>query len=421
MLSPHYLIEAGEHRNFRSPLVPRAHDVVFVGGGFRTISFLASNPSLLEKDLCVIEQTHEIGPGAFRDLSLTSNSNGASFFRHVDRQGAFEWIYDDPIIGSVANATSPVPLQMLAHALARLGQAIAGKLGNESILMGESVTCVNVRPQTRYPVTIMLAGGEAISSKVCVFGTGRQERLHEMLTRWTKKTWLSSKLLSARYREEVYEHLHAIAGSTVVILGCSHSAFAALSLLLDLISRLERSDSGYVPPKVLIVHRRSVHICYPSVEQARREQVAGREEPVNPSRDVCPDTGIVFRDSGLRGASRDLYFSVWRGELLLVKMHRVQRLEDCADLLDNAGMIVQALGYTGRVPEVRIAGECVRGAGSTLPLEVDDDGFVALPGVEERCHIAALRVDPTPRYLADNGAYGKNLYGRMATRIHALI
>jgi hypothetical protein len=385
-------------------------DVVFIGGGFRTTTFLASNPNLFSKKLCIIEQTNTLGAGSFSHFNITSSSNGSSFFRYVDPLGEFGWIYSDPIISKVANTKAPVSLDLLSQALTELGKKIGIKIGNESIFLGRKVEYVDVDPDLDYPIKIELDSGERICAKICVLGTGRSETIHPSLIDYRSKVWLSSNFLSSNLQNVLSKQLYELSFGRILILGCSHSAFSVLQHILNLIKRIQQSHPSYGHPSISIFHRRAVRLYYSSVRSAQEEQVIGREELMSFLRDVCPDTGIVFRDTGLRHVSKSLYCSVWKGQFSHVTMKRIEDLNNCKKMFDKADMIIQALGYRPRTPEIRVFEKCFRLATAETPLNAGCDGFIALPGVSNRRHIAAIRVDPTPRFLQDNGTYAKNLY-----------
>jgi hypothetical protein len=399
------------------PLHPLHCDVLFVGGGFRTTTFLASNPALFGYRICVVEQECVLGPGSYGRFTAQSSSDGRSFFRYVDRDGPFGWIYNDSIIGMVANSRTPVSLQLLSNALARLGEVITTELGKGQILLGDRVSYVDISPDNDYQVMAQTSNGHVIRARLCVFGTGRCERLHTVAKPFQEKVWLSSMLLASDHRDRLCDCLRDLSAGLIVVLGCSHSAFSSVALLLDSIKSVAERLSNYVDPRIIIVQRRAVRLNYASVAQARGEQIEGREEMLDPVRDVCPDTGIVFRDSGLRHRSRDLYCAIWRGDYPSVELQRIRDLDECHSLLNRADLIVQALGYQGRTPEIRMSGTCVRSADAATRLNVDDNGFVILDGDRSCRYIATVRVEPTPPTARDSGAYAKDLYHQLAKRI----
>lgn len=124
----------------------------------------------------------------------------------------------------------------------------------------------------------------------------------------------------------------------------------------------------------------------------------------------------MFRDTGLRHSSRDLYCAAWAGELAGVTIRAVTDLGDAAPALQEAGLIVQALGYRGRAPDIRVAGTLVHRAGSADRLYADDTGAALVAG-RPLPEVSVLRLEPTPPGQRDNAAYGRGLYAHVLHRV----
>ena len=398
--------------------IKKAYDILFIGAGFRVTTFIASNPHLLSKKICIVESSPTFGPGSFSNFSLNSSSNGSRFFRHVDPLGEFGWIYSNPITAEVANAKHPVPIHQLSIALTELGEKISSRIGSHSVLLNRRVEDINVDPNLDYPIKIKLNSGKHITSKVCVLGTGRIERTYPLLRNYSDKLWLSSRFLSIKAQQAVIEQLYQMSSKTICILGCSHSAFSVLHHLLKVVERIKESNSLYIFPKIIILHRKPVRVCYSSLENAVEEQATyGSEEDIDIARDVCPTTGIVFRDTGLRHISKELYYAVKRGSFSYVKMQIVKSLNTSHKFFNESDMIIQALGYKPRVPNIKICGKLYRSSKSGESLRSRKDGFLDLPGIDNSCHIAEIRVNSTPRSLRDHGNYAMELYKTLGDKI----
>jgi len=95
---------------------------------------------------------------------------------------------------------------------------------------------------------------------------------------------------------------------------------------------------------------------------------------------------------------------------------QADHLADAAALLSGAGLIVQALGYRGRIPDIVANGELTRSTAAAGRLYGDEDGAVVLGG-RRYSALSVLRAEPTPRRLRDNTAYGSHLYPRLAARL----
>lgn len=159
---------------------------------------------------------------------------------------------------------------------------------------------------------------------------------------------------------------------------------------------------------------------YDSADLARRGQVPDRERLFDPASDVCPTTGIVYRDSGLRHRSRALYCALWAGELPGATLVDAPVLAVAADRFDEAALVVQALGYHGQAPDLYVDGVLVRPGDSPDRLLADDDGALLVDGVAHPL-LSVLRVEPTPLDRRDNTAYASDLYQRLAERLAAQV
>ncbi len=411
---PYYALLDGVAFEMHKAPFAEDFDVIFIGGGFRTITFLASNPGLLQQKVAIIEATDRLGCGSFCDLTATTSSWGSAFFKHVDRRGPLGWIFVDPTIGPIASSQFPVEIKLLSEALANLGISIAEHLPPSSLFLSCSAKRIDIFDDDDFPVLVSLDDGRRLRARWCVLGTGRHEELNRYVSRWEPKTWLSAKVLSRTHRACLADRLFECRTGSLTILGCSHSAFAALEVILGMLDRIGTPTPRL--PQIRMVHRRRVRLYYDSVVAAKREQIAEREELFNPIEHVCPDTGKVFRDSGLRNSSRELYCSIWRGDRPNVQMYLVDQLEGAENLLQRSSLIVQALGYVGRFPQVYVNDNL------TLPRSVipDEEGFLSFQSFRGHSPIAAIRVAPTPRHLQDHGVYAKDLYARLGCRLSTI-
>ncbi|WP_457062253.1 hypothetical protein [Mycobacteroides abscessus] len=293
--------------------------------------------------------------------------------------------------------------------LSQIGDAITTTLGESKVVLNTLVEAVDIHTRGGQ---IALVGSRGIiaSAKHVVVATGRAERLHPTLVGWRNKVVLSNSVIRHSRRRELEQRLMALNGQTVVIVGCSHSAMSVLKTLLDIRSNLKLRDT-----KIIVIQRGPARLMYENVEAATINQIPEREVLFKNDRDVCPATGMVFRDSGLRHESRDLYCSLWEGQLPRVDIVRTS-LEDANQIFERSALIVQALGYRGRAPDIRIDGKVVRSESSVDQLSAHDDGSAVLDGRVQKM-LSILRVEPTPADRRDNSAYGAELYEKLAAKL----
>jgi len=377
------------------------------------VSFLAANPALLDQSISVVEQSSVIGAGAFENFDILSGSNGSSFFRTIRTDGPFGWIFRKADLMPVTTAACPVRLNLVSVAFQRLGAAISTRISTDGLRLNSRVTSINVQRDPNRPIDVVLDDGLTIRTRKCVLASGRREVLHEELLQYQSKAWLSSQVLDVRNRKQLRDCLAHSGGGSVIILGNSHSAFAVVQLLLELVQQLSSQQRRFVAPTISILHRRQVRLQYASMSDATRFQNSEWEEIADPMQSICPQTGIVFRDSGLRHEYARLYLSIVTGRCAHVKLRHIPRSIEWAPFLRDANIVVQALGYRGSAPMITVDGECVRREDSLAQLATDDNGFIQLPGLGEHSTLAAIRVEPTPKESRDRAAYGSDLYFRL--------
>ncbi|MFF3446401.1 hypothetical protein ACFYXJ_04565 [Streptomyces sp. NPDC002667] len=393
-------------------------DIAFVGGGFRTTTFLSSAPALLRHRVRVYERGPGVGPGGFARYGITTTSIGSRFFKHLDLNGPFAPLAHSPELMEVARAEQPVAMRRLAAALSTLGRTLQNALGADGTRLESTVVAVRA-DSAGHRVDVQLDDGRTESARHAVLATGRTERPHPELASWRANMLLSGSVIATARRSEIKDRLLGAQGRPVVVAGSSHSAMSALQILLDLVTELRAEHPGAPLPSVHVVRRGPARLMHDSADLARRDQVPGRERPFDAVRDVCPATGIVYRDSGLRHQSRALYCALWAGELPGAALVDAAVLADASDLFDEAALVVQALGYHGQAPDLYVDGVLVRPGDSPDRLLADDDGALLVSGAAHPL-LSVLRVEPTPLDRRDNTAYASDLYQRLAGRLDRL-
>jgi len=137
----------------------------------------------------------------------------------------------------------------------------------------------------------------------------------------------------------------------IVIIGASHSAFScAWRLLYDPLF------SEFARDREIVILQRCEHIklrCTPDF-------AAAHQIGYDPQTDVCPGTGLVFFHGGLRKDAKFLYLNIRDGQENRVRIVQMEELGEQQDLLDQAGLILQATGFVARLPLIQKDGAAVR-------------------------------------------------------------
>ncbi|WP_146077295.1 hypothetical protein [Rathayibacter tritici] len=385
-------------------------EILFLGGGFRTTTFLASAPWLLKRRIGIVEKRTRVGGGDFHGYAIQSTSIGSRFFKDIDLKADFAPLLSDDLVGKVANAKGPIDLRQLASALDRVGAVLTGALPAEAVMTGcagrEIVVCGGAPRVT-------LDTGQELTSRHLVIATGRHELLHPALEMWRDKTILSGHLLNPAEEARTLDTLDMHPTKPIVVAGSSHSAMSALRVLLALRAR---APQKFGKREILVLQRSKARLFYSSREEARIYQDLNREVPVTDAA-VCSASGNVFRDTGLRHESKAIFLRASQGQISQVSMMPISLLQDQRDLYDRAALIVQALGYVGRTPKImHSSGRMVRAPDTPFRLAADRQGRVLIDG-SHRNDITALRLDPTPPEYQDNAQYGQELYRDLSTRL----
>ncbi|MBN3554022.1 hypothetical protein JYA63_07095 [Fictibacillus nanhaiensis] len=390
-------------------------DLVIIGGGFRTTTFLSSDPNLLKDKVMIIEQETNIGPGAFKDYNILTSSSGTSMLKYLTFEGPFERLLMNHKVTAVSQNMKPVRAEKLASALIEIGLTIEAELGDNAIRRSTSVEKIQLGIGNN-PVSIYTNQGDIVKAKHVLLATGRYERINDELLNWNKKLMLSNTVIRHSKKEMLQNKLLTIGERPIVIAGSSHSAMSVLSCLLEIMKRLKDRDTRYIIPPIYVLQRSKAYLMYDNEEEARKEQIMEREMIYDPLTDVCPDTGIVYRDSGLRHQSKELYCSLWSGEIKNVSIVNIKKLSDVANLLDQAGLVIQALGYFGNAPDIFLCDRLIRPSNSLQRIEANEEG-AAIINKKVFDNLSVLRLEPTPLLQKDNMAYGSSLYHKLSSRI----
>jgi len=378
----------------------------FVGGGYRTTSFLARHIDVVQGGVLVVERSEHVGPGAFSKYDCVSTSVASRFFSGIE-PAVIDASGEPRLLQSLSNQSrQSVHLNTVAEGMQALARGLRA-FDSYTEWTGTVVTKVEARPNF---AAIEAVDRPTLTASHAVLATGRHEHLLQELRPWRNKTMLASLAMSWASQDRLRVALLEPASSFVVV-GSSHSAAAVLLRLRRLAIQL-----GVTPPRTTVLTRSGIRLHYPSVEDAVKERNTLWEVPLDSLLDVCPDTLQVNRDSGLRGDGRTLMVETMESAAEPFSLQRISEVTDARELLDSASLVVQAAGFVGQAPAIVVHDGRVRRSDSKEPLLNLPDGTAMINGQPIR-RLSALRVEPTPRALRDHAAYGQSTYKRLAVRL----
>jgi hypothetical protein len=399
--------------------------VVIVGGGPGGLApLLAAHrqgrlAELLKEGVTVVEQGGAVGAGTLGHWCINSDSTGLTFADCLagppDSELAF--LRNHPITKEFVEAGhGTVPLRRAGEFLALVGRAINDVVRaspNGSVLKKhEAISTQRTRTGWLTRVQDVESGYErSIESRDVVLATGASqpaERLRgervagvNLVQRCGQRLLQSGDVLSTRGFASVAARLGALGRPPrVAIIGGSTSAAAVAHALLN---RMPGVTFG--PGGVTILHRRPLQIFYPSVEEALAE---GYTE-FGPD-DICPVSGRVFRLGGFRLDSRELIMRArgigGRPAEPRLHLHRLN-VDHAASLalLDNADLVIAALGYRPRALPV------FDQAGRPVLLQSETGNQARL--VDNYCQVMDAHGNPLPHLFAIGLASGFVPYGKL--------
>ncbi|RJQ71553.1 hypothetical protein D5S17_27510 [Pseudonocardiaceae bacterium YIM PH 21723] len=297
---------------------------------------------LLDKGIILADPAGP-GGGGMPHYRISANSLGGAFLECLDdlQNPVFTAVREHPETRRLRELSAEhPPLPLVGRFLDRLGAAIGE-------LVAAHPRCAVLRaPVERIRLTEdglvdAQVGGEQVRARRAVLALGgrpmdgyrrAEVRPGLSLAAHQHKVCHAEALIDDRQAPPA-ELLAAIRDTgRVVVLGGSHSAWAAAGLLLS---------DGH---QVTLIHRTPVQLYYPSAEQAHAEGY-----PFDPVADICSMSGRVNRYGGLRGAARDLAIRTLRdgGPIRLL-----QAGGPANEALAEAGAIVAATGYQAILPPI---------------------------------------------------------------------
>jgi len=399
--------------------------VVIIGGGPAGVApLLAAHrrgrlAEVLNLGVTVVEQSGAVGEGSIGRWCINSDSTGFSFADCLAGPPDSELaaLRNHPITQEVfAAGDRAVPLHRAGEFLAVVGKAIndvvtAAPKG-KVLKYHTAVSTQRTSDGWLTRVRDTRNGRErTIESRHLILATGANqpvERLQQedvagvnLVKRCGDRLLQSGDVISREGFSAVARRLGTLGHPPrVAIVGGSTSAAALAQALLN-----QMPGVTFGPHGVAILHRRPLRIFYPNVEAARADNYT----EFGPD-DICPVSGRVFRLAGFRLDSRELIMRArglgGRPAEPRLQLHRLGENDaESLALLDNADLVIAALGYRPRALTVLdTAGREVRLHSQTGP---------QAPLVDGQCRVMDAEGKPLPDLFAIGLAAGFVPHGKL--------
>jgi len=382
------------------------HSTLIVGGGpggLGPLLWAAQKGCLeqwLDRGVAVVERSGRLG-GNLGVYGIDSDSLGGSYLECLESASLppdLLRLQRDPLTEEMRRHRNGYPpLALVDRYMGRIGQALASMLSDsrtsdlhldttvEALRLrrdGTVAACVRSGTQRRTlqaQSAVVAVGGRQLFGEV-EFAPG--VRLADCALRQVIPSY---RILTYAGLAEVDELLRNADGRRIVILGGSHSAYAAAWALLEL-----PGARSLVDGQIAVVQRRPPRVFYPDRAAAEADGYA-----VAPG-DICIRTGRVNRMGGLRGHGRDIWRRiVRRPDVPAEQRVAIHTLSDFSPTrlraeIEEAALVVPCFGY--RSATVPIFGP----SGERLHLAADDN---------------RIAVSPNCRLLRADGVELPNIFG----------
>ena len=353
---------------------------------------------VLSAGVTIIEQSDQLGCGGIGDYAINSDSTGTTFaecLRSV-RDTELTALHTHPLTVQVAAAEDgPVPLALVGRFMSLVGDVLGRMVAAHrkcTVLTGHRATAVRQTAEGWLTLAEDRDGRTvSMPSRYVVCATGAHQPRDRLAREFVggaslagcygHKLLQSGDVFSLGGLEAVAEQLKQVDSPRVAIIGGSTSAAAVAHALLHRLPSVQFGDGA-----VTLLHRRPLHIYYPSAAEALSEGYQDFGEA-----DICPISHRVFRLAGFRLDSRELVMQArgigGRPPEPRLALHRLQRLDPQAmAVLDRANLVVAALGYRPRaLPVFGLTGDAI---------ELHASKGVQVPLVDGQCRILDTRGTP---------------------------
>jgi hypothetical protein len=159
-----------------------------------------------------------------------------------------------------------------------------------------------------------------------------------------------------------------------------------------------------------IYTRSPIALYYSNLDEALAVPRIHGERSINPARDICPDTGAVFRDSGLRGRAKQLYRQIVAGQVPMVRLIHIGPDDDQSGLFQPYDCVIQATGGAPNVPTLTCDARPIWIGSPSDRIVADAEARIVAEDISTTIPLFLLRVIPTLGEHKDHNPSVHNAY-----------
>jgi len=235
------------------------------------------------------------------------------------------------------------------------------------------------------------AGKLIASSRNLIICGGGKEILLDELKPWAEKIEFGGEFLRRTTLDDLPQGV-----GPIVISSASHSGFSCVWRLLE-----DPLFYDFARDRDIVVLQRRSQVKL----RCRREVALEYGLEWDEATDVCPNTGRIFANGGLRKDAKYLFLDLRDGKEKRARIERIERLSDQKALLDQAALVIQCTGFVFDPPEIIIDGEPRQIRNSAEFGEVvDADSNETIPGLFA-CGLG-MYVTPEEKYAGEKSFTG---------------
>jgi hypothetical protein len=351
-------------------------------GGIGPLLWAAQNGLLdawLEQGVALVERSGRLG-GTLGRYGICSDSLGGSYLECLETEAlapSFHHLRLDPAALEMQRyRRSFPPLPLVDRYMGQIGHALAAAFASHpASALHFHTTVQSIHLRTDGTVAVFARGSDArpktLAARSAIVALGGRQPWQDNAPEsgltfpdGARRRVLSSNVLLSHDGLAIANDIIASAGDRrIIVLGGSHSAYAAAWALLQLPAATALGEG-----QIAIVQRRPPRVFYPD-----RAAAAADLYHVAPG-DICARTQRVNRMGGLRGYGRDIWRQIARRPgttpepRVIVLAEQDFANAELQAMLDEAALVVPCLGYRSATLPIFDAD------GRRLALKADSNG-----------------------------------------------